>query len=92
MTGRLRDKKGIPIMPGDLIKVYHFTGARKKKHYMYKIVWVLENKLYAAHCSGIEQKGLTLENSYFLSEESLGSCEILEGFCGGRSFDERDRV
>lgn len=36
----MRDKHGVEIKPGDLVKVYHFTGARRKKHYMYK--WILE--------------------------------------------------
>lgn len=33
----LYDKQGIPIHVGDVVKVYHFTAAlRRKKHYMYK--------------------------------------------------------
>lgn len=35
-TDALHDKKGIPIMKGDVVKVLHFIGARNKKHYMYK--------------------------------------------------------
>lgn len=30
------DKRGIPIERGDIVKVFHFTGARRKRHYMYK--------------------------------------------------------
>ncbi|WP_142783387.1 hypothetical protein [Changchengzhania lutea] len=33
------DKNGKDITHGSLVKVYHFTGARRKKHYMYKIIW-----------------------------------------------------
>lgn len=32
----LFDKHGIPIERGDLLKVYHFTGRRRKRYYMYK--------------------------------------------------------
>lgn len=32
------DKNGLAIQPYDLLKVFHFTGARRKKHYMYKYV------------------------------------------------------
>ena len=33
----LYDKHGIPIERGDVLKVYHFTAAhRRKRHYMYK--------------------------------------------------------
>jgi hypothetical protein len=34
----LRDKTGRQIETGDVLKVYHFTGARRKRHYMYKQV------------------------------------------------------
>ena len=35
----LYDKRGIPIAVGDVLKVYHFTAAlRRKRHYMYKQV------------------------------------------------------
>ncbi len=30
------DKHGIPIERGDIVKVFHFVGARRKRHYMYK--------------------------------------------------------
>jgi hypothetical protein len=33
---RVYDKKGIPIERGDIVKVFHFTCARRKRHYMYK--------------------------------------------------------
>lgn len=34
---KLYDKRGIPIERGDVLKVYHFTAAlRRKRHYMYK--------------------------------------------------------
>lgn len=32
----LYDKRGIPIERGDIVKVFHFVGARRKRHYMYK--------------------------------------------------------
>lgn len=30
------DKRGIPIRRGDVVKVFHFIGERRKRHYMYK--------------------------------------------------------
>lgn len=38
MTGKLAcyDKRGTPIERGDVVKVYHFTGARRRRYYMYK--------------------------------------------------------
>lgn len=32
----LYDKSGRQIMRGDILKVFHFVGARRKRHYMYK--------------------------------------------------------
>lgn len=32
------DKNRRPLRVGDVLKVYHFTGARRKKHFMYKQV------------------------------------------------------
>ena len=30
------DSVGNELKPGDLIRMYHFTGAQNRKHYMYK--------------------------------------------------------
>lgn len=32
------DQNGIPFALGDVVKVFHFVGARRKRHYMYKQV------------------------------------------------------
>lgn len=34
----LRDKNGRQIERGDVLKVYHFTGPRRKRYFMYKHV------------------------------------------------------
>lgn len=36
MNDKLYDKNGTPIERGDIVKVFHFTGARRKRFYMYK--------------------------------------------------------
>jgi hypothetical protein len=43
------DKNGVAIEPNDVLKVYHFTGARRKKHYMYKLAVLWKGELYGAH-------------------------------------------
>ena len=48
----LLDKNGVLIEPFDVLKVYHFTGARKKKYYMYKMAVIWKDKLYASHLNG----------------------------------------
>lgn len=36
MSGKVYDKTGREICVGDVVKVFHFIGARSKRHYMYK--------------------------------------------------------
>lgn len=42
----LRDAKGREIEAGDVLKVFHFTGARRKRHFMYKqaVAYVVHDK------------------------------------------------
>jgi len=44
IVGEYLDKKGRIIRPFDLIKVYHFTGARRRKFYQY--FWVVPHAKY----------------------------------------------
>ena len=32
------DTNGVPVAVGDIVKVFHFTAARRRKVYMYKLV------------------------------------------------------
>lgn len=34
----LYDKNGVPLEVGDVVKVFHFTDARRKQHFMFKQV------------------------------------------------------
>ena len=53
MIHEIKDKKGNQIREGDLIKIYHFTAAyRRKKHYMFKLVYIFEGYLRCAHLDG----------------------------------------
>lgn len=36
VASQIKDKNGRIIRKGDIVKVYHFTGARRKRYYMYK--------------------------------------------------------
>ena len=41
----LYDKRGIPILPGDTVKVFHFIAAvRREKRFMYKLVMGIETR------------------------------------------------
>lgn len=43
------DKNGVEIEEFDVLKIFHFTGARRKKHYMYKVAIMHNGKLYGSH-------------------------------------------
>jgi hypothetical protein len=45
----MTDKHGIPFEEFDVLKVFHFVGARRKKYYMYKIVVLWDGKPYGSH-------------------------------------------
>ena len=41
-TGDAFDKNGNILHEFDVVKIFHFTGARRKRHYMYK--WIRSDK------------------------------------------------
>lgn len=54
MTITILDKKGRKVEHGDLLKVFHFIGARRKKYYMYKIVTQSRGELWGTSvCEGV---------------------------------------
>lgn len=52
----IRDKNGVEIEEFDILKVFHFIGARRKRHYMYKMAVVREGRLYGSHLYSNENK------------------------------------
>jgi hypothetical protein len=86
------DKHGIPILPGDTLKVYHYTGARRQRIYMYK--WVIleheESKL-------LQVSHLSLEGGYYWMRQDghiHPDIEIVQGYGGvkfGQSFTDRKK-
>lgn len=50
------DKSGRKIMPGDVLMVFHFIGARRKRHYMYKQALRYERgRLVISHLNRIDE-------------------------------------
>jgi hypothetical protein len=87
------DKHGREIKPGDVLKVWHFIGARRKVHYMYK--WVLrEEKLGKNQTPFLRVSHLStgdVEKGYWLQKDGskLEDYEIVEGY--GENYDPFDR-
>jgi len=99
------DKKGIPIRLGDILKVFHFVGARKKRHYMYKMAWEYtwttddainglqkHSRLMGCHLGTEVVNGVSVENSYVLPSGKLEDYEIVQGYNNeGDELDFNDR-
>ena len=88
------DKKGYPIRPGDVLKVYHFTDYRNRKHYMYKLAWHLElnGKTYLMGCHLGEDSipGCTTKNSFSIPSGILEDYQIVQGYCTDADQSELD--
>ena len=71
------DKNGKEIKEFSLLKVFHFIGARRKKHYMYKWVKIMHYRYVCSH--------LDNTNNYFHLKtiadpetRIIESCEIIQ--------------
>ena len=91
----LYDKTGRPIHEFDIVKVYHFTGARKKKYYMYKRVLGYEthgkDQTSYMRFDHLERK----EGGYLEKDDGrvLSEYEIVQGFGrDGVHFEDRKRI
>ncbi len=87
-----KDVKGREIQPGDTLKIFHFTGARRKKYYMYKYVEAIEKKEgwgeSMLRISHLEQN----TDPYYMAMDGKrhGDIEIVQGYDkNGASFEDR---
>lgn len=70
------DKNGFEITPGDTLKIFHFTGVRRKKHYMYKFVKDIENgRLTISHLH-LDEKSYSIP----MDGKQLMDFEIVQGY------------
>jgi len=95
------DKHGREIKPGDVLKIWHFIGLRRKAHYMYK--WVLrEETLGKNKVPFLRVSHLTtgnVEDGYWLQKDGTkhDEYEIVQGYGNGimagnhDPFDERPK-
>lgn len=92
------DKKGREIRIGDTLKVFHFTGARKKKYYMYKYVQgVREYETHSLLVINHLSKKFDLKDTYHLLIDNKINLdiEIVQGFNNKNeelSFEDRPRI
>ena len=82
------DKSGRKIMPGDVLKVFHFIGARRKRHYMYKQALRYERgRLVISHLNRIDEtEAWELGTNYYIEaadDRPRSDYEVVQ--CCGRS-------
>ena len=91
MVKALYDKTGRQIMIGDTLKVFHFAGARRKRHYMYKYVEKDRKGQY------LQISNLNPDQSYYWEKcdgRFMADVEIVQGYAGvkpGQDFSDRKR-
>ncbi len=80
------DKTGREILPGDLLKVFHFIGARRKRYYMYKYVESIEfhgkNPKEFIKLNHLSSKGLVGDVHYWvmMDDKIHPEYEIVQGY------------
>lgn len=91
----LYDKNRRPIQDGDILKVFHFIGERRKKHYMYKMAGVYINKgLECADAYLVIYHLPHEKGSYYEHADGriLQDYEIVQGHdFDGTSFEDRKK-
>lgn len=89
-----RDKTGRNIEPGDVLKVFHFIGARGKRHHMYQqALRYAKGRLLISHLNRIDDREPWEigRNYYSVGEnEHLHDYEIVQSV--DAMFCERPRV
>jgi len=96
------DKNRRPLRVGDVLKVFHFTGARRKKHYMYKQIvrtqWLggyggTPKTLYffVSHLN-LKPESIQDDGGYWvgMAEGLLSDCEIVQ--CPTADHEDRPKV
>lgn len=93
MSGAIYDKTGRQIMRGDVVKVYHFTAARRRKrHYMYKqalgVRWLPKSDLAVMDFSHLSLDEQTYHE--WADGRVLEGYEIVQSI--DAAFDDRPRI
>lgn len=80
----LFDQTGRKIEPGNVLRVFHFVGARRKRHYMYKqaVEYVKDGRwLKISHLNRISDEPWQIGTNYYLEQadgRKLNGYEIIQ--------------
>lgn len=85
------DRKGRRLELFDIVKVFHYMGARRKRNYMYK--QVVEKKLTGGVGFFVLHHLQSCGETFLLRCNDKINCayEIVQGFKGGVPFEDRER-
>jgi len=96
---KLYDKTGREIMPGDTLKIFSFTGPRRKKYYTYKFVMGRFSypcsKYEFLEISHLSRRGIDLCYYERCDDRHLEHVEIVQGYAGvpdGKDFLSRPKM
>lgn len=85
------DKKGVPIYAGDLLRSYHFTGARRKTHYLYHVAVLKDGGMDVVPTSHLEASKINGGGRVRLSDNLAKTMEIIHSDCYP-SHEDREKV
>jgi hypothetical protein len=95
----LYDKTGREILPGDVLKVFHFVGARGKRHYMHKQAIAYhtvkngDHYLKISHLNRLADEPWVIGTNYYLEhldDRTLSEYEIVQSV--DAKFEQRPRI
>lgn len=91
--GECYDKNGVPIYPGDLLKSYHFTGARRKKYWLYHLATIRDGAMWIVNVHNLATTNFILDGggNLFLTDEWAEKFEIISGYGPKGCVDFEDR-
>jgi hypothetical protein len=84
----LRDRRGVPICRGDLVRTPHFR-TRRRKYWLYHVAVGDPIQLVPAQYldPGVEDTG----GRCFLTQDLASVCEVIAGYGPGECLDYDDR-
>jgi hypothetical protein len=91
MMPKRYDMNGREICRGDLLRSYHFTGARRKKHYLYHVAVMMEHGFDMVPVSHLDPINRNSGGKCLLSPEMAAFCEIIHGHGPGDTLSFEDR-
>lgn len=91
--GELHDKNGVPIYPGDLIRSFHFRGARRKVYYLYHTACYIDGAMRMEPTCKLDPSKRNCGGGCLMSQDLLdgSDAEVIQGSGPGRCLDHADR-